>query len=90
MSTRRVASNSSALYLIAFIVIIVAFFLLGGWPWLQGLLHTSNSMGMATRHGYYGIHHTMSFRLAYWNWPQILISFGLGFLLGIIVTHGRR
>jgi hypothetical protein len=68
MSTRR---NTTAIYFIAFIVIIVAFLLLGGGTWMKGMMHGSRSISMAN-----------------WNWAQILICLGLGFLLGLIV--GRR
>jgi hypothetical protein len=46
MSTRRIASvNTTAIYIIALAVIIVAFLLLGGGQWLKGLSHGSRSMG---------------------------------------------
>jgi hypothetical protein len=71
MSTRRITSNTTALYLIAIVIIIVAFLLLGGGPWIRGMIHGSRSMGMANL-----------------NWAQILISLGIGFLLGLVA--GRR
>jgi hypothetical protein len=39
MSTRVNISRSTTLYLIAIVVIIVAFLLLGGGPWLRGIVH---------------------------------------------------
>jgi hypothetical protein len=46
MSTKRfVPSNRTALYLIAVVVIIVAFLLLGGGPWMTGMMHGGRSMG---------------------------------------------
>jgi hypothetical protein len=48
MRTRRIAAtNSTALYLIAIAVIIVAFLLLGGGPWIRGMMYRNGSMGIA-------------------------------------------
>jgi hypothetical protein len=48
MRTRRITTvNNTALYLIALVVIIVAFLLLGGGHWAHGMMHGSRSMGMA-------------------------------------------
>jgi hypothetical protein len=87
MSTRRVSSNLSVIYVIAFIAVIIAFFLLGGLPWIQSLGH-NNSIGIFNHHEY---HHMYQSRLgiADWNWTQILISFGLGLLIGSLVTRRR-
>lgn len=69
MNTRRSSAlNTSVIYIIALVVIIVAFLLLGGASWARGMMH---------EHSMYG-----------WNWTQILISLGIGFLLGVLV--GRR
>lgn len=38
--------------------------------------------GMMHRNGLAGI--------SYWNWPQILISLGIGFLLGLLVSRRNR
>jgi hypothetical protein len=46
MSLRRITTNTTALYLIALVVIIVAFLLLGGGPWIKGMMHGSRSIGM--------------------------------------------
>jgi len=71
MRTRRITTiNNTALYLIALAVIIVAFLLLGGGHWAQGMMHGSRSMGMVG-----------------WNWAQILVSLGIGFLLGYLVAR---
>ena len=46
MSTRRfVKTNSTALYVVAVVVIIVAFLLLGGSQWMTGMMHNGRSMG---------------------------------------------
>jgi hypothetical protein len=72
MSKRRITSiNTTALYIIALGIIIVAFLLLGGGHWLKGISHGSGSMNMANL-----------------NWLQIIISLGIGFLLGFLA--GRR
>jgi len=48
MSTKRIATiNTTALYLIVFAVIIIAFLLLGGGQWMRGMMHGGRSMGMA-------------------------------------------
>jgi hypothetical protein len=73
MRTKRfVTSNRTALYLIAVVVIIVAFLLLGGGPWMTAMIHRGRSMGT--------IH---------LNWIQILISLGLGFLLGLLASRRK-
>ena len=46
MSARRITSNKTALYLIAIVVILVAFLLLGGGPWMRGMMHGSGSAGI--------------------------------------------
>jgi len=64
--------NKNGLYLIALVVIIVAFLLLGGGPWVGGMMHRNGSFGMS-----------------HLNWAQILISIGLGFLLGVVAAKRR-
>jgi hypothetical protein len=71
MGTRRITSNRTAFVFIALLVIIVAFLLLGGGPWMKGMMHSGRSIEMVN-----------------WNWTQIIISLGLGFVLGLVV--GRR
>jgi len=74
MSTRRVTTvNTTALYVIAVVIVVVAFLLLGGVSWMRGLSH---------------MHVGRSMGIANWNWAQILISLGIGFLLGLLA--GRR
>jgi H+/Cl- antiporter ClcA len=75
MTTRRITSvNTTAVYLIMALVVVVAFFLLGGAAWLKGLSHgNSMSMGMAG-----------------WNWTQILIGLAIGFVLGLLVSKWKR
>jgi hypothetical protein len=46
MGTRK-NTNTKVLYFIAFIVILAAFFLLGGGPWIKGILHANRSLGTA-------------------------------------------
>jgi len=73
MSTRRVVTvNRTALYLIALVVIIGAFLLLGGGSWMTGMMHRGGSMGAV-----------------HLNWVQILISLGLGFILGLMASKQR-
>jgi hypothetical protein len=75
MSTRRIAhTNSTALYIIALIVIVVAFILLGGGPWMRETFH---------------MHGGRSISMSNWNWTTILICLGLGFLIGWAVTRRR-
>jgi hypothetical protein len=73
MSTRRfVTANRTVLYIIAIAVIIVAFMLLGGGPWMTGMMHRGRSMGTVQL-----------------NWVQILISLGIGFLLGLLASRRK-
>jgi len=69
--SRIFSSNRTVLYVIAVVVVIVAFLLLGGKNWMSGAMHGGGSMGNL-------------------NWVQILISFVLGFLLGVVVSKRRR
>ncbi len=71
MSARRIKTNKTTLYIVAIAVIIIAFLLLGGVHWTQGMMHGNRSMGMA-----------------HLNWVQIIISLGIGFVLGLLA--GRR
>jgi hypothetical protein len=68
MMRSGIFGNNNARYIIAAIVIIVAFLLLGGAKWVTGLLH-----GGSTN----------------LNWPQILISLILGFLLGLVACKRK-
>jgi hypothetical protein len=49
MKTKTVSSNRTAYFVIAILVIVIAF-LLGTGPWLKDLLHVHGSMGMANIH----------------------------------------
>ena len=69
MSIKR---NTTVIYILAFAVIVMAFFLLGGGPWIKGLAHGSRGISVSNLH-----------------WGQILISLGLGFLLGWIVSRRK-
>ena len=70
MSTRR--DRRIIYYLIAVAVIVIAFLLLGGVPWMKGMGHGNGSMGAVSL-----------------RWGQILISLGLGFLLGWIASKRK-
>jgi hypothetical protein len=70
MITRR--NTRTLYYVIAFAVVVIAFLLLGGGPWIKGLGHGNGSMGMTNL-----------------RWGQILISLGLGFLLGWIASRRK-
>jgi hypothetical protein len=73
MSTRRITSiNTTALYLIMTVIVVLAFLFLGGMAWIRGMMHGSSSMGMS------GLH-----------WGQILISLGIGFALGLLVSKRK-
>jgi hypothetical protein len=71
MSTKRVTTNRTVYFVIVLLAAIIAFLLLGGGPWVKGMMHEGGSVNMAN-----------------WNWTQILIGMGIGFLLGLLV--GRR
>ncbi|MDP2337308.1 MAG: hypothetical protein Q8N05_12835 [Bacteroidota bacterium] len=70
MSNRT--TNKTLLYLIAILIIIVAFLLLGGRSWLDGMMHNHRSMGIDNL-----------------NWIQILVSLGIGFVLGILYSRRK-
>jgi hypothetical protein len=69
MSTRK---NTTVIYVIAIVVIVVAFLLLGGIPWINGMTHGGRTISISNLH-----------------WGQILISLGLGFLLGWVVSRRK-
>ena len=48
MKTRMISTNKTAYYIIAILVIVVAFLLLGGGPWIKGLAHTHGPNSMAS------------------------------------------
>jgi len=47
MTSKRITTNRTAFLLIALVVIIGAFLLLGGGPWLKGMTHEGRSVNMA-------------------------------------------
>jgi len=74
MTTRR---ETRIIYIVvAIAVIVIAFLLLGGGPWLKGMGH-----GMGHGNG--------SMTMANLRWGQILISLGLGFLLGWMASKRK-
>jgi len=74
MSTRILKRSNSTALYVIAIVVIVVAFLLLGGG--------SCARGMMNGNGSIG--------LANLNWTQILISLGLGFLLGLLVSKRRR
>jgi hypothetical protein len=70
MSTRR--ETRIIYFVVAIAVIVVAFLLLGGGPWIKGMGHGNGSMVMTNL-----------------RWGQILISLGLGFLLGWLASRRK-
>jgi hypothetical protein len=80
MSKRIIkSSNSTTVYLISAVVIIVAFLLLGGGSWVNGMMHTGGSI-------FHGGH---SLNIASWNWLTILLSLGIGVLIGVLLIRRR-
>jgi hypothetical protein len=74
MRTRRIPStNTTVIYFIAFMVIVVAFLLLGGGTWVKEMIHESKSLHIVN-----------------WDWIEILVGFGLGFLLGLVVSMRKK
>lgn len=71
MTSKRSATNRTTFLVIALVVVIVAFLLLGGVPWIKGITHGNAPMETSN-----------------WNWTQILISMGIGFIIGLLV--GKR
>ncbi len=78
MSARRFkTSNSTTVYLIAIVVIIVAFLLSGGGPWVRGMMHGGS------------LHGGRSMNMANWNWITILVSIGVGIIIGILFVKRK-
>jgi uncharacterized protein YneF (UPF0154 family) len=46
-SGRNITINSTTLYIIAIVVIIVAFLILGGGPWMSGMMHEGRPLRVA-------------------------------------------
>jgi hypothetical protein len=72
-SMSRGTTNNKLLYLVAVLVLVIAFLLLGGRPWLNGIMHNQRSLGLDSL-----------------NWIQILISLGVGFVLGVLYSRRRK
>jgi hypothetical protein len=66
------ASNSTLVYIIIALVILIIFLFFGGDEWLQGS-QLNRSIGYS-----------------HWNWTQILISLGLGIVIGWFIHKRRR
>jgi hypothetical protein len=47
MTTKRVTTNRTVYVIIAIAVVIIAFLLLGGGPWIKGITQGGGSMHMA-------------------------------------------
>lgn len=47
MTSRRITTNRTTYFLVALAVIIAAFLLLGGGPWVRGMMHGGSSMHLA-------------------------------------------
>jgi hypothetical protein len=73
MSTRRIASNNKTAIYIILVVVVIVAFLLLGG-------------GPWIRNVFHG---GRSMGMAHLNWAQILISFGLGFLLCLVVYRRK-
>jgi hypothetical protein len=72
MST-SVNVSKTTIYIIAVVVIIVAFVLLGGGTWLQGIGHRGGR----------------TLDMSQINWVQVLIAMAIGFVLGLVVGKRR-
>ena len=73
MSRRRIITTNKTAIYIIAIVVIIVAFLLLG--------------GGPWMRGM--MHGSRSMGMANWNWAQILISLGLGFLLGLLVSRRK-
>jgi hypothetical protein len=73
MSTRRIVTSNNTAFYLIAIVIIIGAFLLLG----------GGPWIKSLMHG------GNSLGMAHWNWAQILISLGLGFLLGLVVAKRK-
>jgi uncharacterized protein YneF (UPF0154 family) len=84
MSARRFkTSDKTTVYIIAIVVIIVAFLLLGGGSWARGMMHGGGSWNGGMFHGGH------SLNMASWNWVTILISLGIGVLIGVFLIRRK-
>ncbi len=73
MSIRKFNTSKNFVpYLIALVVIVIAFLLLGGDHWFRGIMHGNHSLNISD-----------------WNWVTILISMGVGVLIGILLIRRK-
>jgi hypothetical protein len=70
---RNITVNTTVLYLIAIVVIVAAFLLLGGGPWIHGMTHGGRPV-----------------RINDWNLFPILVSLGIGIIIGVVVARRKR
>ena len=47
MSTKRITTNRTVYVVIVLMAVIIAFLLLGGGPWVKGMMHEGGSVNMA-------------------------------------------
>ena len=73
MSSRRIATTNTTLLYFMALIVIVTAFLLLG----GGIWLKSMNLG------------GRSMGMANWNWLQILISLGIGFILGLVFARRR-
>lgn len=66
-------SKNTTIYIIALAAILIAFLLLGGGTWMNGMIHGNRSIGIAQ-----------------FCWTQILISLGIGILVGFLFAKRKR
>jgi DNA-binding transcriptional regulator of glucitol operon len=50
MKTRVISTNKTAYFIIAILVIVIAFLLLGGGPWIKGLAYAHGSTDLQNLH----------------------------------------
>lgn len=50
MKTRIISTNKTVYFIIALLVIVIAFLLLGGGPWLKGLTYAHGPNSMVNLH----------------------------------------
>ena len=44
MTTKRITTNRTAFFLVALVIVILAFILLGGGPWIKGMMQGGSAM----------------------------------------------
>jgi len=73
MNTRKFKSSNRTIMYIIAVLVILAFLI-----WLDGGRSINGMM-----------HRNSSIVVYHWNWAQILISLGIGFVLGILYSKRR-